>query len=502
MRLLRRSVAILGTVLVAVALLMALHGLSAWIVRAHLRHEAEARLSALQAGQPLWQWTTREPRDLVAGRPFGAATAKGERGALRVTSRDGSPFEVGLPVMRPLDLAHWPLLRLDIDGLPGDRFDLAVQSDKHSPACLASGIGARDSIHGRLLVDLRRLAWHTEDGRACPPPRVVTYMLRLRMTMTAGSSALLKEAAFLPLATQVPDQPEIALPGNTVEAERDLAVLARQIDPPAAPRFLLAPSATPEQWLGLRDRILHACPGAVIAVGTASIPAVAQVPAPTWLGWAICAFYVAALIWLGIRSTDRSSPGELPLIMAGPLWLIAGLQWGWRPSMPGLLAFMAALLYAAWAEWRRRPNDWRWLGHSWRDWVWPLALLPVAWGWGAWSGHGFTAPDPRHAATYLAWAALQQWLMLTVALRGFERWRLPPAARVLATAALFALLHTPNHLLMQLCLLAELWWGWCFVRSRALLPIALAHASAALLVESAWVGATLRSLEVSARFFL
>ena len=63
-------------------------------------------------------------------------------------------------------------------------------------------------------------------------------------------------------------------------------------------------------------------------------------------------------------------------------------------------------------------------------------------------------------------------------------------------------LHTPNGALMQLCLLAELWWAWCFRRSRALLPIAVAHTACALLVEAGLVGSLLRSLEVSARFFL
>jgi len=73
---------------------------------------------------------------------------------------------------------------------------------------------------------------------------------------------------------------------------------------------------------------------------------------------------------------------------------------------------------------------------------------------------------------------------------------------VLLTALVFALMHTPNGILMQLCLLAELWWAWCFRRSRALLPVAAAHAVCALLVEAGLVGGLLRSLEVSARFFL
>jgi hypothetical protein len=54
---------------------------------------------------------------------------------------------------------------------------------------------------------------------------------------------------------------------------------------------------------------------------------------------------------------------------------------------------------------------------------------------------------------------------------------------------------------MQFCFVAELGWAWCFLRSRTLLPVALAHAASALILESALAGSTLRSLEVSARFF-
>jgi membrane protease YdiL (CAAX protease family) len=75
------------------------------------------------------------------------------------------------------------------------------------------------------------------------------------------------------------------------------------------------------------------------------------------------------------------------------------------------------------------------------------------------------------------------------------------ALAIIATAIAFALLHTPNGMLMQLCFVAELWWGWCFVRSRSVLPVGVAHAIAALLVEAGLVGGLVRSLEVSARFF-
>ncbi len=170
--------------------------------------------------------------------------------------------------------------------------------------------------------------------------------------------------------------------------------------------------------------------------------------------------------------------------------------------MPGLLGFAVALLFAALAEWRQRPASWRWLG-DWRAWLPPFALLPLVLlliaGYG---GQHATAPTPGRVLVYLLWAVLQQWLMLAVVLRRLEGGRLSPALAVLLTALVFALMHAPNGTLMQLCLLAELWWTWCFRRWRALLPVAVAHAACALLIEASLLGGLLRSLQVSARFFL
>jgi membrane protease YdiL (CAAX protease family) len=71
---------------------------------------------------------------------------------------------------------------------------------------------------------------------------------------------------------------------------------------------------------------------------------------------------------------------------------------------------------------------------------------------------------------------------------------------VLLTALAFALLHTPNGVLMQLCFVAELAWAWWFLHRRAIFPVALAHAGSALLLQACLAGGILRSLEVSARF--
>jgi hypothetical protein len=116
-------------------------------------------------------------------------------------------------------------------------------------------------------------------------------------------------------------------------------------------------------------------------------------------------------------------------------------------------------------------------------------------------GHALHPLPLGHVLTYFGWAWLQQWLMLVVLLRRFELIVPRPAWAIVAVATVFALLHTPNGMLMQCCFVAELWWARCFQRSRSVLPIGLAHAACALLVEAGLIGGLVRSLEVSARFF-
>ena len=79
---------------------------------------------------------------------------------------------------------------------------------------------------------------------------------------------------------------------------------------------------------------------------------------------------------------------------------------------------------------------------------------------------------------------------------------IPRPFAVLVTALAFALLHTPNGLLMQLCFVAELGWAWWYTYHRSLLPVALAHAAAAVVLQAGLTGGILRSLEVSARYLM
>ena len=494
----RHWLAIAGFALLLALLLSGLRMLAARIVALHLHAIADRQLALVEHGQPLWRWLLRQPHDFVAGHAFGAADLRPVHGGLRITSRDGTPFELGLPVRSMLDVEHWPLLSLH--GVADAPFRVGVvwQPRLGQPSCSSWRDVPVATGPLRLALDLRRLHWQAAGGSDCPAPRCIE-MLRLRLELPPHTSLRLDEVALrrdAPL--RIPAQPTLALSPDPSTAARQLADAAL----PAVPWIALPAGASAETQLALRELVWRQWPGALI------LPQ-GDIPVPDngrggqgWLPWVGAIGYLLALLALTLKPPHPSARPWLELLacLAGPLWLIAGLQLGLRLSAPSLLVFAGAVLFAVQAE-RRHPMTWRWLGDR-RAWLMPFAPLSLALLLVACFGSRFVAPTFGHALIYLAWALLQQWLMLVVVMRRFDDGRLPAALAVLLTALLFALMHTPNGALMQLCLLAELWWAWCFRRSRALLPVAAAHAVCALLVGAGLVGGLLRSLEVSARFFL
>jgi hypothetical protein len=505
---LRRLLAIASFVLAVIVLLWVIQSLSAWMTRQQLQRDAIHTLQTLRRGQPLWQWQLRRPDDLIAGRAFGAASVTRDGDQLRITSHDGSAYDLGLPLAQPVDLGHWPLLHLRVESSAPGELGLIWQTEGQA-TCLKAGAAPLERGIQNITIDLRQ--WRGQD--ACSSPGV-TRLLRLRPIVPAGSWLRLSTIELLADTPPViPDMRDLA---SSFTPSNDPAEVALQIVQwskndysPAVPWIRLPAEASAETLLALRDQLRPHWPAALIVPTGTTLTGNLAEASPAWIGWLFCGVY---LLLLGIFALLKSRaayglPGGRPwldimLILLAPLWLIAGLQWGLHLSIPGVIAFAAAVIYALYVEWHQRPRPWRWMGRRWSDWLWPLALLPVAAGLYLSFGHGIAWPGSRHVLTYLAWAALQQWLMLGVVQRRLEQIQIPQIGQMLVIASLFALLHTPNGALMQLCLLAELWWVWCFLRSRCLLPIALTHAACALLVESGLTGSLVRSLEISARFFL
>ncbi len=473
-----------GWLLAVVAALLAFRLLAGALTARHLAQDARSELALLRAGQPLWRWTFTTTEDLVAGRAFGHADVQAVDDGLRITSRDGTPFDLGLPIARGLDLMHWPILHLDRRGKEPVSLSILWQAPG-SATCASAPMTWRDA---RLDLDLRAIdASAPGTGRCALPANV--GMLRLRLTMTQGQELMLRTASLRAADTHA-----------LVPTLQELAGSSARSSSGAVPIVRLRATASAEQMLARRDEAWVWRPAAIVIVDGTSLAGSPPWPMPSWLPWAGAVTY--ALVLLVLSRRPRPALPTLLAGMLGPLVLIAGLQWGQRPSVPGVIALGAALAFVFRIQHKGAPPNWRWAG-AWRSagWWWPLALIPLALSVCLIGGHALEPVPLRRALVYLGWAALQQWLVLGFALGQLEK-LLPAARAVLAAALLFALLHVPNGALMQLCFLAELWWAWCFTRQRALLPIALAHAACALLVGAGLIGDGLRSLEVSARFFL
>lgn len=477
--------------------------LAARMVAVHLLHEAQRQSATLRSGQPLWQWELRRPGDLVAGRAFGHASVTPDAQGLDIVSQDGTPFEVGLPIDHAVDLAHWPLLRLQASASSGARLDVLQRTAPDAPLCIASSAAMLSAGTQPRTIDLSRLNWTASGGGQCSAPGR-TWLLRLRVQIPQGGHLYLRSVALLSLqAIALPAHPDWVLSNEAGSSN-----LAGIHPTSAVPWFELPTGASAENMLAWRDRLRSNWPATLVVPAGFDPKAAAPTAISEGWAWAACLVYLTILLASAARPLRGAVRPwfEAAACMAGPLWLIAGLQWKPHPAWPPVIALVAALLYAVVVSRRDKPLL---LSSAATRQSWLLALLPLVPATGllvVW-GQSPVAPSIVHVLTYLAWAGLQQWLMLAVVLPKLQRglagsFSVAPWPAVMLVAVLFALLHTPNGALMQVCLLVECWWAWCYARSGRLLPIVLAHAGCALIVEAGLLGVLTRSLEVSARFFL
>jgi hypothetical protein len=461
-------------VLLAVASLFALPWFAATLVRGAIERDSARDRAAYEAGSSPWRWHLRDNGDVVAGRVFGGGRLERAPHGLQVRATDGSPMEVGFPLPRQADLRALTTLRLEASASAAGHYGLSVRQTLQAPVVHADlGELAPEALSRSIRLD--RLRWTDAAGHPVTTPSR-TAMLRLVVTLPPGQTLTLREASLAPP------------PGWT---------------PPAA--TALPDGLTAEALLDWRDARLATSPTA--SFGRAQ----AQPPAPAWQPWAAPLLYLLLLAVVpAIRAATHPASNESPrrlarpgpiealLVIAGPLWFIAGLNLSQRPAAPGIAMFLLGMAYALALTLRRQIPRWHWFG-AWNVAGWPLLALPVTIAIVAVAGHAPVWPTAGRALVYIAWAFLQQWLLLAIVAALVAR-ALPRPLAVLLTALAFALLHTPNGLLMQLCFVAELGWVWWYLHHRALLPVALAHAFSALLLQACLTGGILRSLEVSARF--
>ncbi|HET8899957.1 MAG TPA: hypothetical protein VFN09_14410 [Rhodanobacteraceae bacterium] len=449
-------------------------------VRSGLDHAAARELATWHAGHTPWDWAPRQPEDAIAGRAFGAAQLRPAPTGLGITVDSNAAFEVGVPLARPVPLNALPQLQLQTDASAPFHVQISLLDDASRTRITSTGIPIGASEQSTTIA-LTQLGWQQAgDGQRHGPP-AYSSLLRLRLQAPAGSYLIFHALAW---RTAQGAAPAIA----------------------SIPRLALPPGIGAEGLLAVRDHLHQQAPMLLVASSLTPTDAGAFSPAPA-LAWALAALWLVLLVNLLASEWRGRHNKALALLQIAAVclpWLILaiGLQSLQTASPALLVSVLGATVYAVLSAARLRPAVWHLADRNTGSWLWAFAPAALALLWAGTAAGSVTPrwPDLPHALTYAGWALLQQTLLLAVVA---SRWQglLPSRyAAALATAVLFALLHTPNGMLMLLCLAAECWWAWGFLRQRALLPVALAHALAALALESVMPGLPLRSLEIGARF--
>ena len=516
--LLRRGFAWLLCVVCALAALPSMDFLARNQLRQHLVASASATLGALTHADSPHQWSARTADDLIAGRAFGTTDAQFVEDGFQLRSR-GNEIQVGLVLAAAMDLARFPLLDIDLRSDSPAALGLIVAESLEAPTCMSATtpVARGESL---LTINLRSIEWQCQGSASAPPRRAA--MLRLHLELPADASVTLRHVrARTQTHLDAPALPNLALPllpepRDGVEFDRMLSRIAENAGQMTWPILQLPLDARVEQSLWARDRVRDAIADAVV-VPAGDFQAVvegaqawrapdprAATPAATWL-W--LGGYIALLLALRLKPPlDQRLRAALELLAATvvPLIVVIGGFIGDNISPLVLGASIATIVFAlslligdAPAEPSARTMK--------RGWWVALATVILAVALILELAHGQLPqqlPGLAQMARYLAWAAVQQFLICVIVAERIERITASSRIALLGAALIFALLHTPNGMLMQLGFVAGLVWIWNWQRHRALLANIVAHACSGLLLADSLPPQWLHSAEVSARYFL
>ncbi len=525
--------------LVAVATGIIVLAVTAWLLvqlaerqfTAHLRDQAAHALALSATGDTPYRWRLQGADDIVAGSVFGADDSRFSDSELVVRS-SGSPFEVGLPLTRPVDLRRFPHLQIAIaaDSVasnPGAKLQVVVREKLDAPELVTASTSLQSGARA-LAIDLAAPGWTSQAHVVAAP--VVAAMLRLRVALPAGQQLRLRTISLDRIQDAQPVDlarvPRVVdphagtgdstlifrLPFRQPLQKVDIDALSASVDSRAPLLILLSQRGRVEQQIALRDAVFAALPGAILipenAVDATFAQARAQATAvdtapPEFLRWLALIAYALLLGLARVRpprAPRLRAMAEIALVLAAPLWLIVAGQFDGSPDAPQKILIGLSLIYAVSLY---VPRSWRWNGSA-RAWLLAAAIVVLAASLGFFlhrPGEALRAIGSGHVARYLAWALLQQYLICAVCA---ERWRIVSGNVAVAAylgALGFALMHAPNAALMVATMFGGLCWCSLYLRERALLPLALSHAASALLLLALLPADILASAEVSARFF-
>jgi membrane protease YdiL (CAAX protease family) len=518
MPLLRNIIAWLLCVACAMAAMPMLNLLARHQLRQHLDDVAAETLGALVHDNTPHQWSAGLATDIIAGRAFGTDDMSFVDDGLRIRAQ-GQPMQVGVVLDSDMDLARFSLIDVTLVAeKPGSVALVVAESLQGSPC--RSHEQPVPSGKSTLTINLRTIGWICKGERSAMPGRAA--MLRLSFTTPTRSAITLSSirartrsgldrASLDDLA--MPLLPE---PGQSIAFRRALARAAEDAEQTIWPILQLPLDARVEQNLLARDHILEAIPDAVIVPRddfqsildrAESWQPRLSPSAPAPVGWLLLGGYIALLTGLRLKPPlDQRLRALLELFaaIAVPLVMVIGGYIGDNISPLVLGACAATLVFALSlliGDAPAQPST-RTLKRGW--WVGLASLgLTAALVLNLADGHiTRVLPESARVFRYLAWAAVQQFLICVIVAERIERVSGSSRIALLGAALIFALLHTPNAMLMQLTFVAGLIWIWNWQRHRALLANIIAHATSGLLLAASLPPEWLHSAEVSARFYL
>ena len=156
-------------------------------------------------------------------------------------------------------------------------------------------------------------------------------------------------------------------------------------------------------------------------------------------------------------------------------------------NVPGPWVAVPVVLILAICFWHNtRARDWGFSRRAfWPALSWSIALT-VPLGSALWSvGHALGAP-PSPRAPWLdflyviVWGGAQQFVLQTVILR--ESQDVVRRGAIILAAAIFASLHLPNPFLVIVTFIGGLAWCGIYARHPNIVPLALSHATATLII--------------------
>lgn len=496
---------------------LALDQLARQQLNRHLDSTAGAILGALVHAHAPHQWSGRDHADIVAGQAFGTTDYAFVADGFLLRSQ-GNAIEVGLVLAGAIDLGRYSVLEIDLASGQAGTLAVVVRSSLESDACTSEPVGlpANDTL---VVADLRKLRW-TCAGKHAPAP-LRAEMLRLRIQLDNGSSLSLVDVrarSRLELSPESLDQLQLPLLPSLQDShafDRALDRASADNDSRILPIFQLSTNARVEQVLVARDRIEQRIADAILVPEGkfAEVaqhardwrPAAATSGSDTRAYW-LLGLYALALAWIRLRPPARPrwrALLELLGVTAVPVALVAGGGIGDDINRPVLVAGAMTLVFALSLLAGSAPAQpgKRTLKRGW--WV-ALISLGLAFGVVLATGGRLPSGLPGLAQVlhYLVWAGVLQFVICVIVAERIERVIGSALWATFGAALVFALLTTPNGMLMQLSFAGGLIWVWNWQRHRALLANILAQAACTLLLVTALPAVWLHSGEVSARFFL